>query len=171
LELESRADLVWPGYKPRLDTIVLDMLHGDLDTLVQVLGMTESFTSTAVTGAERGSAVQVAFAYPEAIARVSGSSLMPGPYGLRGGYRATFTGGVLEHAFVADSTGQAPKPVVQEYTAKGHRELPADGPGAFMAMIDHVLACLHGQAVNQLAPASVLDSLRLTLDVHQAVNR
>jgi UDP-N-acetylglucosamine 3-dehydrogenase len=38
-------------------------------------------------------------------------------------------------------------------------------------MIDHVLACLHGQAVNQLDPASVLDSLRLTLDVDQAVNR
>ena len=171
LELELRSALLWPGYDLRLDTIVLDMLHGDLDTLVQVLGMPESFTSTAVTGAERGSAVQAAFAYPDAIARVSGSSLMPGPYGVRGGYRATFTGGVLEHGFVAGFTGQVPQPVVHEYTDKGHREFPADGPDAYTAMIDHVLACLHGQAVNQLAPASVLDSLRLTLDVHQAVNR
>jgi predicted dehydrogenase len=171
LELELRSALLWPGYDLRLDAIVLDMLHGDLDTLVQVLGMPESFTSSAVAGAERGSAVQAAFAYPDAIVRVSGSSLMPGPYGVRGGYRATFTGGVLEHGFVAGFTGQAPQPVVHEYTDKGHRELPADGPDAYTAMIDHVLACLHGQAVNQLAPASVLDSLRLTLDVHQAVNR
>jgi predicted dehydrogenase len=171
LELEVRSALLWPGYDLRLDTIVLYTLHGDLDTLVQVLGMPESFTTTAVTGAERGSAVQAAFAYPDAIARVSGSSLMPGPYSVRGGYRATFTGGVLEHGFVADFTGQAPQPVVQEYTDKGHREFPADGPDAYTAMIDHVLACLHGQAVNQLAPASVLDSLRLTLDVHQALNR
>jgi predicted dehydrogenase len=171
LELEVRSALLWPGYDLRLDTIVLYTLHGDLDTLVQVLGMPESFTTTAVMGAERGSAVQAAFAYPDAIARVSGSSLMPGPYSVRGGYRATFIGGVLEHRFVADFTGQAPQPVVQEYTDKGHRELPADGPDAYTAMIDHVLACLRGQAVNQLAPASVLDSLRLTLDVHQAVNR
>jgi predicted dehydrogenase len=171
LELEVRSALLWPGYDLRLDTIVLYTLHGDLDTLVQVLGMPESFTTTAVTGAERGSAVQAALAYPDAIARVSGSSLMPGPYGSRGGYRATFTGGVLEHGFVADFTGQAPRPVVHEYTDKGHRELPPDGPDAYTAMIDHVLACLRGQAVNQLAPASVLDSLRLTLDVHQAVNR
>jgi predicted dehydrogenase len=171
LELEVRSALLWPGYDLRLDTIVLYTLHGDLDTLVQVLGMPESYATTAVTGAEGGSAVQAAFAYPDAIARVSGSSLMPEPYGSRGGYRATFTGGVLEHGFVADFTGQAPQPVVQEYTDKGHRELPADGPDAYTAMIDHVLACLRGQAVNQLAPASVLDSLRLTLEVHQAVNR
>ena len=168
---ELRSALLWPGYDLRLDTIVLDMLHGDLDTLMQVLGMPESFTSSTVAGAERGSAVQVAFAYPDAIVRASGSSLVPGPYGVRGGYRASITGGVLEHSFVADFTGQAPQPVVDEYTDKGHRQLPADGPDAYTAMIDHVLACLHGQAVNQLAPASVLDSLRLTLDVHQAVNR
>jgi predicted dehydrogenase len=171
LELELRTALLWPGYDLRLNTIVLYTLHGDLDTLVQVLGMPESFTTTAVTGAEGGSAVQAAFTYPDAIARVSGSSLMPEPYGSRGGYRATFTGGVLEHGFVADFTGQAPQPVVHEYTDEGHRELPADGPDAYTAMIDHVLACLQGQAVNQLAPASVLDSLRLTLDVHQAVNQ
>ena len=46
----------------------------------------------------------------------------------------------------------------------------ADAPD-FLAAIDHVLACLQGEAINQLTPASVLDSLKLTLDVHQAVNR
>lgn len=63
-------------------------------------------TTLAVTGAERGSAVQVLLAYPDALARVSGSALMPQPYGSRGGYRATFTSGVLEHSFVAGFTGQ-----------------------------------------------------------------
>jgi UDP-N-acetylglucosamine 3-dehydrogenase len=38
-------------------------------------------------------------------------------------------------------------------------------------VINHVLACLQGEATNQLTPASVLDGLKLTLDVHQAVNR
>jgi hypothetical protein len=38
-------------------------------------------------------------------------------------------------------------------------------------MIDHVLACLRGEDVNQLAPSNVLESLRLTLELHEAVNR
>jgi hypothetical protein len=78
---------------------------------------------------------------------------------------------VLEHNFVAGYTGQVPDPVVDEFTDIGHRELPAEGPDAYTAMIDHVLACLRGEEVNQLDPTSVLDSMRLTLDVHQAVNR
>jgi predicted dehydrogenase len=171
LEIELGSALLWPGYDLRLDTIVLDMLHGSLDTVVQVLGVPDSMATTAVTGADHGSAVQAVFTYPDALARVSGSSLMPQPYGVRGGYRATFTGGVLEHTFTAGFTGQVANPVVHEYTEDGHRELAAEGPDAYTAVIDHVLACLRGQADNQLATSSVLDSLRLTLDVHTAVNR
>lgn len=171
LEMEGRTALLWPGYDLKLDTIVLDMLHGNLDTLVRVLGVPESFTTSAITGAERGSAVQAVFTYPDAIARVSGCSLMPQPYGSRGGYRATFTGGVLEYDFAAGFTGQTVSPVVHEYTDEGHRELPVGGPDAYTAVIDHVLACLRGEEVNQLAPSTVLDSLRLTLELHEAVTQ
>ena len=171
LELELRSALLWPGYDLRSDTIVLDMLHGELDTLVQLLGMPETTATAAITRSEQGSAVQAIFSYPDAIARVSGSALMPVPYGVRGGYRATFTDGVLEHTFTADFTGQAPRPLVHEHTESGHREIRAAGSDAFTATIDHVVACLRGEAINQLTPASVLDSLKLTLDVHQAVNR
>ncbi|MEU9027042.1 hypothetical protein AB0D46_05810 [Streptomyces sp. NPDC048383] len=37
-------------------------------------------------------------------------------------------------------------------------------------MIDHVLAVLRGDAENQIGPDSVLDTLRLTLDIDQRVN-
>jgi len=151
--------------------IVLDMLHGNLDTLVQVLGVPESFTTSAVIGAERGSTVQAIFTYPDAIARVSGCSRMPQPYGSRGSYRATSTGGVLEYDFAAGFTGKVVSPVVHEYTDDGHRELPGEGSDAYTAMIDHLLACLRGEEVNQLAPSTVLDSLRLTLELHEAVTR
>ena len=171
LELELRSALLWPGYDLRSDTIVLDMLHGELDTLVRLLGMPETTTTATVTGTQQGSAVQAIFTYPDAIARVSGSALMPVPYGVQGGYRATFTDGVLEHTFTADFTGQAPHAVVHEHTARGHREVTAAGSDSFTAAIDHVLACLQGEDINQLTPASVLDSLKLTLDVHHAVNR
>lgn len=169
LEMEGRTALLWPGYELKLDTIVLDMLHGNLDTLVRVLGVPKSVTTSAVAGAERGSTVQADFTYSDAIARVSGSALMPQPYGSRGGYRATFTGGVLEHDFAAGFTGKVESPVVHEYTDEGHRELPVEGPDAYTAMIDHVLACLRGEEVNQLAPSTVLDSLQLTLELQEAV--
>lgn len=171
LEMEGRTALLWPGYDLTLDTIVLDILHGNLDTLVQVLGVPESFTTSAVAGAERGSTVQAVFTSPDAIARVSGCSLMPQPYGSRGGYRATFTGGVLEHDFAVGFNGKVVIPVVHEYTDDGHRELPVEGPDAYTAMIDHVLACLRAEEVNRLAPSTVLESLRLTLELHEAVNR
>jgi predicted dehydrogenase len=92
LEIESRSALLWPGYELKLDTIVLDMLHGDLDTVVQALGVPESFATAAADGPDRGSAVNIVLTFRDAIARVSGSALMPNPYGVRGGYRATFCG-------------------------------------------------------------------------------
>jgi hypothetical protein len=36
-------------------------------------------------------------------------------------------------------------------------------------VIDHVIACREDRATNRLAPASVLDALELTLDVHHAL--
>lgn len=172
LEIWLHTALLWPGYELGLDTIVMDMLHGELDALVQTLGLPEKTTTTAIAGGERGSAVHASFTYPNAVARVSGSSLMPMPYGSRGGYRATFTGGVLEYAFTAGYTGQPAAPVVVEYTEQGRKELTPDADEPYTAaMIDHVLACLRGQASNENSPTSVLDSLRLTLEVHQAVNR
>lgn len=54
----------------------------------------------------------------EAIARCSSSSLMPQPYGIRGGWCATFRGGVLEYAMRAGFTGQGPAPLT-EVTADG----------------------------------------------------
>src|SRR5215472_7559022 len=89
------------------------------------------------------------------------------PYEVRGGWRATFTSAVLEYTMHAGFTGQA-RSALTEHTAEGERtiDLPdADPP--YAAMIDHVLACLQGDADNLIDPASALHALELTLDVHQ----
>ena len=39
------------------------------------------------------------------------------------------------------------------------------------AMIDHVLACLHGEVGNLIEPASALLALELTLEVHQRLTQ
>jgi hypothetical protein len=92
---------------------------------------------------------------------------MPQPYGIRGGWRATFTGTVLEYTMSAGFTGHGPA-TLTEYTADGEQaiDLLDTGP-PYAAMIGHVLACLTGQAGNFIEPASALPALKLTLDVHQ----
>jgi hypothetical protein len=87
---------------------------------------------------------------------------------MRGGWRATFTSGVvLDYAMRAGFTGQGPA-TLTEHTSDAEKpiDLPDAGP-PYAVMIDHVLACLAGRANNIIEPASVLPALELTLDVHR----
>ena len=167
LEIEGRTALLWEGYDLGLDTLALDMMHADFDLVTGLLGQPGT-VHVAGTGAPggRGSAAEVVLGYPDAIARCTSSSLMPEPYQVRGGWRATFTGAVLEYTMRAGFTGQGTSSLT-EYTAGGQHaiDLPATIPCA--AMIDHVLACLAGHADNLIEPVSALPALELTLDVHQ----
>jgi hypothetical protein len=52
---------------------------------------------------------------------------MPVPYGMRGGWRATFTGGVLEYAMRAGCTGQGPA-TLTEHTGDGESPLTCQPP-------------------------------------------
>jgi predicted dehydrogenase len=172
LEIEGRTALLWEGYDLGLDTLALDMMHADFDLVTSLLGQpgTLQVTSTGGPGG-RGSAAEVILGYPAAMARCASSSLMPQPYGVRGGWRATFAAGVLEYAMRAEFTGQGPA-TLTEVTADGERpiDLPAAGP-PYAAVIDHVLACLTGHADNLIEPASALPALELTLDVHQRLTQ
>jgi predicted dehydrogenase len=171
LEIEGRTALLWPGYDLGLDTLALDMMHADFDLVIGLLGRPGT-VHVAGTGAPggRGSAAEVVLGYPDAIARCTSSSLMPAPYQVRGGWRATFSGAVLEYAMRAGFTGQGTSSLT-EYTADGEHAIDLAATSSYAAMIDHVLACLTGQADNLIEPASALPALELTLDVHQRLSR
>jgi predicted dehydrogenase len=146
LEIEGRTALLWEGYDLGLQTLALDMMHADFDLVTGLLGRPDTVRVAGTDGpAGKGSVAEVVLGYPQAIARCSSSSLMPKAYGMRGGYRATFTGAVLEYSMRAGFTGQGPS-ILTEYTADGERpiELPTASP--YAAMIDQVLACLNGHA-------------------------
>ena len=100
--------------------------------------------------------------YPEAIAQCSASSLMPAPYGLRGGYRAAFDNAVLESTWTAGYDGR-PSATLTEYTEQGKRDIELPAVDAYTAVIDHVIACCQGRATSRISPASVLDTIQLTL--------
>jgi predicted dehydrogenase len=171
LEIEGRTALLWEGYDLGLGTLALDMMHADFDLVTGLLGRPGTIHVAAAAGpGGGGSAAVVVLGYPHAIARCTSSSLMPRPYGMRGGWRATFTGAVLEYAMRAGFSGQGPA-TLTEYTADGERpiDLPAASP--YEAMIDHVLACLAGRAENLIEPASALAALELTLEVHQRLTQ
>ncbi len=172
LEIEGRTALLWDGYDLALDTLALDMMHGDFDLVIGLLGQPD-IVHIAGTGGPGGpgSTAEVILGYPSAIVRCASSSLMPQPYGVRGGWRATFTSAVLEYTMRAGYTGQGPA-TLTEYTADGEQaiELPDTGP-PYAAMIGHVLACLTGRASNLIEPASALPALELTLDVQSRLTQ
>src|SRR5215472_15126825 len=172
LEIEGRTALLWPGYDLGLDTLALDMMHADFDLVTRLLGQPSTVQVTGAGGpGGRGSAAEVLLSYPNAFARCTSSSLMPQPYQVRGGWRATFPGAVLEYAMRAGFTGEGDSSLT-EVTADGERliDLPDAGP-PYAAVIDHTLACLTGDATNVIGPATDLPALQLTLDVHQRLTQ
>jgi hypothetical protein len=63
----------------------------------------------------------------------------------------------------------SPTTTLTEYTEQGSREVDLPARDAYAAVIDHVLACCQGRETSRLSPASVLDTLQLTLDVRSAL--
>ena len=166
LEIEGRTALLWPGYNLSLQTLALDMMHADFDLVTGLLGYPDTVQIVGAEGANsRGSAAEVVLAYPDAFARCTSSSLMPQPYGMRGGWRATFTDAVLEYTMSAGFTGHGAA-TLTEHTTAGERAIELPDISPYGAMIDHVLACLAGHTDNLIEPGSALPALELTLDVH-----
>jgi predicted dehydrogenase len=171
LEIEGRTALLWPGYDLGLETLAMDMMHADFDLVTSLLGQPGTVdVAGAARPGDRGSAAEVILGYPHAISRCTSSSLMPMPYGMRGGWRATFTSGVLEYAMRAGFTGLGPA-TLTEHTSDGEKPIDLPAASSYEAMIDHVLACLAGRADNRIEPASALPALELTLDVHRRLTQ
>ena len=171
LEVETRTALLWEGYDLRLDSVAMDVLHSGLDTIVTALGRPGSITATGVskdTGG--GSAAEVLLTYPDAIVRCSASGLMPKPYGIRGGWRAAFTHAVVESTWTAGYDG-SPTTTLTEFTDQGAREIDLPAVDTYAAVIDHVIDCCNGRAESRLDPATVLDSLKVTIDIRDTLGR
>ncbi|MEC4017106.1 Gfo/Idh/MocA family protein [Streptomyces sp. H27-D2] len=166
LEVEGRTALMWEGYQLGLDSLALDMMHADFDLVTSLLGAPDAVHVAGTEGpGGRGSAADVVLGYRDAGARCTSSSLMPKPYGMRGGYRATFTGAVLEHTMSTDFNGPGAGSLTA-YTLDGEKPVDLADTSPYAAMIGHVLDVLAGRSENRIAPTSALDALRLTLDVH-----
>jgi len=164
LAFSLRTALLWEGYELGLESLAMDTLHGSLDTVTSALGRPERVTAVGATGDNRGSAAEVLLTYPDTLVACSASALMPRPYGMRGGYLATFGGGVLESSWTAGWDGR-PTGTLTEYTDTGTRDIDLAPADSYAAVIDHVLDCLAGRATSRLIPTSVLNGLQLTLDV------
>jgi hypothetical protein len=168
LTVELRSALLWEGYQIGLDSIAMDVLHSSLDTIVTALGRPESLTAMGVAKDSGSSAAEVLLGYPGAIVRCGASALLPKPYGMRGGYRAVFTDAAIESGWTAGYDGR-PTTTLTKYTEQGSRDIELPARDAYAAVIDHVVACCQGREASRLSPASVLDTLQLTLDVRTAL--
>ncbi|MER7991276.1 Gfo/Idh/MocA family oxidoreductase [Streptomyces noursei] len=160
---------LWPGVSLGLGTLPLEAMHSDLDVVTRTLGRPHSIDVVTVARDGDSAAIEATLGFDGAFARDSVSSLMPMSWGARGGYAATFSDGVLEAASSMGFDGK-PTGTLTAYTAGGARELDLPPADQYAAMIAHVLACLRGEAANEIAPATALDALQLTLDIDQQVN-
>ncbi|MFI2236500.1 Gfo/Idh/MocA family protein [Streptomyces chrestomyceticus] len=160
---------LWPGASLGLKVLPLEALHSDMDIITRTLGLPQATTVTTVARGEDSGAIDAAFRFDGAAARSSISSLMPQAWGARGGYTATFTRGVLDATSTMGFDGK-PTGTVTAYTAEGAHVLQLPAADQYTAMIGHVLDVVRGEADNQIAPASVLDALQLTLDLDHKVN-
>lgn len=168
LDIDMRTALLWEGYELGLGSLAIDAMHASLDTIVTALGRPASMTAVGVANSPAGSAAEVLLTYPDTIVHYSASALMPRPYGVRGGWRAAFTDGVVESTWIAGYDGR-PTTTLTEYTQSGTRPIDLPAADAYRAVIDHVIECCQGRAPSRLDPASVLDSLRLTHEIHDAL--
>jgi predicted dehydrogenase len=168
LTMELRTALLWEGYQIGLDSLAMDVLHSSLDAIVTALGRPASVTAMGVAKDAGGSAAEVLLGYPGAIVRCSASALLPKPYGMAGGYRAVCAEGAIESSWTAGYDGR-PTTTLTEYTEQGQREVDLPTRDAYAAVVDHVVACCQGRDTSRLSPASVLDTLQLTLDVRTAL--
>ena len=168
LEIETRTALLWEGYDVGLASLAMDVMHTTLDSIVMALDSPRSISAIGVSKDSGGSAAEVLLTYPHTIVRCSASALMPKPYGVRGGWRAAFTDAVLESVWTAGYDGRA-STTLTEFTEDGARELSLPAVDTYTAVIDHVIDCCQGRAVSRLDPATVVDSLKVTLDVHDAL--
>ena len=168
LTMELRSALLWEGYQIGLDSLAMDVLHSSLDAITTALGPPESVTALGVAKGTAASAAEVMLGYPTAIVACSASALLPKPYGMRGGYRAVFTEASIESSWTAGWDGR-PTTTLTEYTEQGSREVDLPARDAYAAVIDHVIACCQGRETSRLGPASVLDTLQLTLDIRAAL--
>jgi predicted dehydrogenase len=160
---------LWPGVSLGLKTLPLEAMHSDMDIVTRSLGLPRDLHVATVARDDDSASIEVTLNYEHAFVRDSVSSLMPMPWGARGGYTATFEHGVLESVSTMGFDGK-PTGGLTAYTADGAAELQLPPADQYTAMIDHVLSVLHDGADNQIAPAGVLDALELTLDLDQRIN-
>ncbi|MFI2614910.1 Gfo/Idh/MocA family protein [Streptomyces sp. NPDC018584] len=160
---------LWPGASLGLKVLPLEAMHSDMDIITRTLGLPQATTVTTVARGEDSAAIDATFTFDGAFARSSVSSLMPTPFGARGGYTATFERGVLDAASTMGFDGK-PTGTVTAYTPDGAHELQLPPADQYTTMISHVLDVLHGKADNKITPAGVLDALQLTLDLDRKAN-
>ncbi|AJT69930.1 hypothetical protein T261_8337 [Streptomyces lydicus] len=164
-----KAGPIWGPVDLGLDRLALEVMLSDLDYTVAALGMPHAIHTAGVGAGAQRAAAETILRYDDVVVEYTASSMVPASYGVTHGFEATFTGGVLElHETPFDPAG--PKMRLTEYTAGGSRDIELAPVDNYSAAINHVLDCIAGGVQDTLlTPRAAIDSLRLALDIDQAL--
>ena len=117
LTLWNLTAQLWPGASLGLTVLPLEAMHSDMDIVTRILGLPRKVDIATVARDDDSASIEVTLQFDGTIVRESVSSLMPMSWGARGGYTATFEGGVLDAASTMGFDGKRTG-AVTAYTAE-----------------------------------------------------
>ncbi|GGX75178.1 Gfo/Idh/MocA family protein [Streptomyces hiroshimensis] len=166
-----KAGPIWGPVDLGLDRLALEVMLSDLDYTVAALGLPREIHATGVAAGDGRAAAETVLRYDDVIVEYTASSMVPASYGVTHGFEATFTDGVLElHERPFETTGPVMR--LTEYTSAGSREIDLAPADNYTAAINHVLDRLtDGTEDALLTPRAATETLRLALDIDQALTR
>lgn len=166
-----KAGPVWGPVDLGLDRLALEVMLSDLDYTVAALGRPREIHATGVGTDDGRAAAETVLRYDDVVVEYTASSMVPASYGVTHGFEATFTDGVLElHERPFERTGPVMR--LTEYTAAGSREIALAAADNYTSALHHVLDCVaDGTEDTLLTPRAATETLRLALDIDQALTR
>lgn len=150
-----------------LDKIILDLMLHDLDLAIWFLGKPSDKQVYGVTGKQGEACVKALLSYPNAVAVIEASSMMPKAYPFTVACEAIFDNVSLEYreAFTPDGIVRS----CTLYNEDGKQVLNLEGHDPYELAIRHVLECCREEKETILDTASAATAIKLAIELTDTI--
>jgi UDP-N-acetylglucosamine 3-dehydrogenase len=149
------------------DTIVTNLMLHDIDFITWILGVPGNISSSGSSNNNSESCVNALLSYKDAVAELTGSSMMPKTYPFTVGYDAIFENGTIEFQEQFSDAGNQKQLI--EYTYSGKRNIELDPKNPYEEAIKHVIDCCRNNSKTVLGVEDAAASLKLALEIKKLI--
>lgn len=152
-----------------LDKIVLDLMIHDLDLAVWFLGVPEDQQAYGIQARPGEACVKAILQYPEAVAALEASSMMPKNYPFTVACEAIFEHASLE--FREAFTEEGITKVCTLYTGDSKEDLQLEGYDPYEYALRHVIDCIREGKATVLGASAAADAIDLALTMTDKITK